>query len=224
MRIQPICIFFFSFFFVFTFSQNTTFKKQEKVDSLQWKYQPNFMVGVDLLNAGVGFFSDRKLYQGFVSSQITRNIHAVADVGFEDNIYQKNGYDAKANGSFVKLGVFYMLAKDAENQFNGFYGGGKLAGSFYKQEYFAVPVRGFGGNSSTVNYPSSSQSSYWVEAVLGGRVDLFKSNFYIDVNLQPKYLLVAGKQDELKPMIVPGFGKSSNKFSLGFSWNIAYKF
>jgi len=25
-------------------------------------------------------------------------------------------------------------------------------------------------------------------------------------------------------MIVPGFGKSSAKFNMGFSWNIAYKF
>ena len=222
MKAKSIFISAFSLVSVFAFSQKKV--EAKKQDSAKWRYTPNFIIGADVLNLGAAFFGDRKLYQGFVSSQITRNIHAVADVGFEDNIYQKNGYDAKANGSFVKLGVFYMLAKDAENQFNGFYGGGKLAGSFYKQEYFAVPVRGFGGNSSTVNYPSSSQSSYWVEAVLGGRVDLFKSNFYIDVNLQPKYLLVAGKQDELKPMIVPGFGKSSNKFSLGFSWNIAYKF
>ncbi|MCB4235873.1 hypothetical protein LDL59_14465 [Kaistella anthropi] len=41
------------------------------------------MVGFDVLNAGIGVFSDRKLFQGFVSSRISKNIHAVADVGFE---------------------------------------------------------------------------------------------------------------------------------------------
>ena len=28
----------------------------------------------------------------------------------------------------------------------------------------------------------------------------------------------------MKPMIVPGFGKSSTKFNVGFSWNLAYQF
>jgi hypothetical protein len=124
-------------------------------------------------------------------------------------VYQKNGYDAKVNGAFLRLGSFYMLARDPENEFNGFYGGGKLAGSFYKQEYMAIPVRGYGGSSSSVAFPSSTQSSYWIEGSLGGRVQLLESNFYIDVNLQPKYLIYTTKQDDIQPMIVPGFGRSS---------------
>ena len=199
---------------------------QKEQDSLKakWKYEPNFMVGFDVLNAGIGVFSDRKLFQGFVSSRISKNIHAVADVGFEKNIYQKNGYDATVDGPFLKLGAFYMLANDKENPLNGFYAGGKLAGSFYNQEYKAVPVRGYGGSETSVAFPESSQSSYWIEGLIGGRVQLFESPVYIEVNMQPKYLAYSTTQDDLKPMIVPGFGKSSAKFNMGFSWNIAYKF
>lgn len=199
---------------------------QKEQDSLKtkWKYEPNFMVGFDVLNAGIGVFSDRKLFQGFVSSRISKNIHAVADVGFEKNIYQKNGYDATVDGPFLKLGAFYMLAIDKENPLNGFYAGGKLAGSFYNQEYKAVPVRGYGGSETSVAFPASSQSSYWIEATVGGRVQLFDSPFYIDVTAQPRYLLFSTTQDDIKPMIVPGFGKSSAKFNVGFSWNIAYSF
>lgn len=199
---------------------------QKEQDSLKtkWKYEPNFMVGFDVLNAGIGVFSDRKLFQGFVSSRISKNIHAVADVGFEKNIYQKNGYDATVDGPFLKLGAFYMLANDKENSLNGFYAGGKLAGSFYNQEYKAVPVRGYGGSETSVAFPATSQSSYWIEATVGGRVQLFDSPFYIDVTAQPRYLLFSTTQDDIKPMIVPGFGKSSAKFNVGFSWNIAYSF
>lgn len=198
----------------------------QKKDSVKVKekYTPNFMIGVDVLNAGLGVFSDRKLFQGFVSSKIKKDIHAIADVGFEKNIYQKNGYDGKASGVFVKLGGFYMLAKDPENEFNGFYAGPKLGASFYSQEYAAVPIRGYSGSDTSVSFPSSSQSSYWVEATVGGRVQLFGSPFYIDVNAQPRYMVFTTKQDKLMPMIVPGFGKSSTKFNFGFAWNIAYKF
>lgn len=219
MKTKLIFTFFFSILSLLSQSQN---KKEEKKE--KWKYEPNFMIGFDVLNTGVSFFSDRKLYQGFISTKIKRNAHGIIEAGFEKNIYQKNGYDVKVNGPFLKLGAFYMLAKDAENEFNGFYAGGKLAGSFYNQEYMAVPVRGFGGSSSSVSFPSSAQSSYWMEGAIGGRVQLFDSSFYIDVNLQPKYLLFTTKQEDIQPMIVPGFGRSSSKFNMGFAWNIAYKF
>ncbi|WP_089998359.1 DUF6048 family protein [Chryseobacterium taichungense] len=219
MKTRLIFTFFFSIIGVLNYAQETKQTEKEK-----WKYKPNFMVGVDVLNTGVSFFSDRKLYQGFISSKIKDNIHGIIEAGFESNIYQKNNYDVKANGPFLKLGVFYMLAKDPENEFNGFYAGGKAAGSFYTQEYMAVPVRGYGGSSSSVSFPSSTQSSYWLEGTIGGRVQLFESNFFIDVNLQPRYLLFTTKQDDIQPMIVPGFGKSSSKFNMGFAWNLAYKF
>ncbi|WP_027381379.1 DUF6048 family protein [Chryseobacterium daeguense] len=219
MKTRLIFTFFFSLISLLSFAQEEKEAKKEK-----WKYEPNFMVGFDVLNTGVSFFSDRQLYQGFISSKIKDNIHAVVEAGFESNIYNKNSYDAKANGPFLKLGAFYMLAKDPENEFNGFYAGGKAAGSFYTQEYMAVPVRGYGGSSSSLTFPSSTQSSYWLEGTLGGRVQLFESNFYIDVNLQPRYMIFTTKQDDIQPMIVPGFGKSSSKFNLGFAWNIAYKF
>lgn len=199
---------------------------QKKQDSLKvkWKYEPNFLVGFDVLNAGIGVVSDRKLFQGFVSSKVKDNWYGIADVGFEKNIYQKNGYDASASGPFLKLGTLYMLAHDLENPMNGFFIGGKVAGSFYNQEYKAVPIRGFGGSDVSQAFPKSTQSSYWMEINIGGRVQLFESPFYIEATSQPKYLVLTSKQDEIKPMIVPGFGKSSAKFNIGFSWNIAYTF
>ena len=199
-------------------------KKKEEAVKEKWIYKPNFMVGVDVLNTAVSFFSDRQLFQGFISSQVKGNTHAVIEAGFEKNIYQKNGYDATVNGPFAKIGAFYMLATDKENPFNGFYGGGKVAGSFYSQEYKAIPVRGFGGSSSSVSLPASTQSSFWLEGVLGGRVQLFETNLFIDVMMQPRYLIATSKQDEVEPMIVPGFGRSSNSFNMGFAWSLAYKF
>ena len=219
MKPRLIFSFFFSFFFLLSFSQ----KKQASLN-LKWKYEPNFLVGFDVLNAGVGVFSDRKLFQGFVSSKLKGNWSAVADAGFEKNIYQKNGYDASVSGPFLKLGALYMLGQDVENPMNGFYLAGKVAGSYYNQEYKAVPIRGFGGGDFSQAFPETTQSSYWAELSLGGRVQLFESPFYIEANVQPKYLVFSTTQDDIKPMIVPGFGKSSSKFNMGFSWNIAYLF
>ena len=221
MKTKRIYFFFFSLFAMMISAQENQKSDTAKV---QWKYEPNFTVGFDVLNGSIAFFTDRKLFQGFISSKIKGNIHGIVEAGFEKNIYDKNGYDATASGPFAKVGAFYMLVKDPENEFNGFYGGAKIAGSFYRQQYFAIPVRGFGGNSTTVALPSSSQSSFWIEGNLGGRVQLFTTNFYIDVNIQPRYLAYTSKQEEVVPMIVPGFGNSSAKFNMGFAWSLAYKF
>lgn len=199
-------------------------QKDEKSQGVFKNYQPNFMIGVDVLNVGVGLFSDRKLYQGYISTELKPNLHLVADLGFEKNEFHKNGYDASASGGFVKLGTFYMLISDPENRFNGFYVGGKAAASFYNQQYDAIPVKGFLGDDVAVAYPQSNQSSYWLEAVLGARIQLFSSPIYIDVNFQPKYLVYTTKQESVQPMIVPGFGKSSSPFRAGFSWALAYHF
>lgn len=222
MKAKSIFISAFSLVSVFAFSQ----KKEEpkKQDTAKWKYTPNFIIGADVLNLGAAFFGDRKLYQGFVSSRINRKIHAVVDLGYDKNIYQKNGYDAKADGLFLKAGGFYMLASDPENAFNGFYAGAKLAGSFYSQEYMAIPVKGRNNEGVIIALEPSTQSSYWIEGAIGARIQVFESNFFIDVNIQPRYLAYTTKQDDVAPMIVPGFGRSSGSFNMGFSWNLAYKF
>lgn len=219
MKTKPIFSLFFSFLSLMIFAQ-----QKDSLKAKKYIYKPNFMVGVDVLGAGTGFFSDRKVYQGFISSQVKKDIHAVADLGFERNVYQKNGYDATTRGIFVTIGGVYMLAKDPETEFNGFYAGPKIAASFYSQEYFSVPVRGYAGEDSSVSFPPSTQSSFWLEGAVGGRVQLFDSAFYIDVNMQPRYLLYTTRQDDVFPMIVPGFGKSSGKFNVGFAWNLAYRF
>lgn len=218
MKTRRIFTLFFSVFALLVFAQET--------DSVRakWKYEPNFTVGVDVLNAAFATFSDRKLFKGFVSSRISRKIHGVAELGVEKNSYNKNGYDATASGFFIKPGAFYMLSVDPENTLSGFYGGAKLGASFYSQEYYKIPVRGYEGSDQSVAFPKSSQSSYWVEANAGGRVKVFDTNFFIDLNVQPKFLVYTTKQEGIMPMIIPGFGKSSSKFAMGFSWNIGYLF
>lgn len=212
------------YFLFFSFLSSIIFAQKQDSLIAKPKYIPNFMVGFDVVNAGVAIFTKRKVVQGFVSSKIKKDIHTTLELGFENNIYQKNGYKADVKGFYSKAGGFYMLMKDSENEFNGFYAGPKLAASFYNQEYHQVPVKGSKGSDAFIDMPSSAQSSYWVEVGIGGRVQLFQTNFFIDVNIQPRYLIYSTKQEGIAPMIVPGFGQSSGKFNMGFSWNLAYKF
>lgn len=211
--------------FILFFSSLLVFCQKKSEDSVATtKTSREFMVGVDVLNAGLGVFSDNKIFQGYISSKVSDKMHALVEAGYGKNQYDKSGYLADASGFFFKAGGFYMLSQDSQNHYNGFYAGPKIGASFYKQEYHKVPIRGYQGGDYYDSFPQSSQSSYWLEAGIGGRVQLFDSQFYIDVQVQPRYLMYTTKQDDIKPMTVPGFGKSSSGFNMGFSWNIAYRF
>ena len=211
--------------FILFFSSLFAFSQTKPGDSAVAAKAPReFMVGIDLLNAGLGVFSDNKTFQGYLSSRISDQVHALVEAGYGKSQYDKSGYLADASGFFVKAGGFYMLSQDPQNLYNGFYAGPKIGASFYSQEYHKVPIRGYQGGDYYDSFPQSSQSSYWLEVGIGGRVQLFDSQFYIDVQAQPRYLLFTTKQDDIKPMTVPGFGKSSSSFNMGFSWNIAYRF
>ena len=69
-----------------------TLSAQEKVEveKPKWKYEPNFIVGVDILNLGASFFSDRQFFQGFISSKVKDNLHGIVEAGFDKNIYQNS--------------------------------------------------------------------------------------------------------------------------------------
>lgn len=96
-----------------------------------------------------------------------------------------------------------MLAKDAENEFNGFLCRRKIGRLIlHSGIYGCSRSKGYGGSSSSVAFPSSTQSSYWIEGTIGGRVQLFDSNFYIDVNLRNLNILPANGRTEIQPMIV----------------------
>ncbi|NAW51296.1 hypothetical protein GNY06_07860 [Elizabethkingia argentiflava] len=187
-------------------------------------YHSHIMVGIDVLNLGLMAFTEDRRLQGFVSMHIHPKLYALADVGYEKNRYNKNGYNVLANGFFIKAGSVYMLSSDSHFLENGFYAGGKVAASFYQQDIKSIPIRGFQGYDSFESFPKSSQSSYWLEGAVGGRVSLLSSRFFIDLQLQPKYMIYTTKQEKIEPMAVPGFGTNSNKFKLGISWNLAYWF
>jgi len=212
MRIQQLCILFFSIFSLNIFAQT----KKSKF---------NFMLGFDALHLGLAEFTDQKMFQIFASSEFKPKKHFVLETGYEKNKYNKNAYDISAEGNFIRAGILYMFNTDFNDPQNGFYFGGKLATSFYKQKIKSIPIKGASGiSNSNVSFPVSSQNAYWLEGAIGGRVRVIKTNFFIDAQIQPKYLLVRTRQENIIPMVIPGFGTDSGAFKLGFMWSIAYLF
>jgi hypothetical protein len=206
---------------IFSYSQTIS------SDTISGNKQQMF-ISVDLLNPVAGFFSYKKSYSGFVSYKIKNKWAVTAEIGYEKNSYKKNNWDVEAKGIFGEAGVNYMLTNNPEDTGEGFYIGARIGFSPYKQKVKKYPVKEVDpeGHARTVGGGSLSEagvSSGWIEAVVGAKVQLGKTPFYIDFMAKPKFLIFSGKQENIDNLVIPGYGKDKGAANISLYWGIGYK-
>jgi hypothetical protein len=219
--------------FLLILATNFSFAQQNKSDStkvsvtdtIPKKVYHDIFIGVDLFNPIVSAFNDKKGASAFVSYQLNNKWHLVAEAGYEKNKFNEINWDVDVKGAFGKIGANWFITQDIENQSNGIYIGGRLAFAKFTQTVNNYPIRDLQSNQiiGSGSRPSANVNAFWVEAVVGGRVELF-NNFYGELSLHPAAYLGGKKDDNIDPLVIPGYGKNSGPFNLPVFWGIAYKF
>lgn len=197
----------------------------EKIDSLapKQKREGVLFVGVDLFNPVMSAISDKQGGQAMVSYRVKGKWNAVAEVGYEKNIYDELDWNVDVNGLYFKLGFNWFISQDYQNPSNGFYTGARIAYAMYEQKVNQYPIRLSGNQVDGYgSFPAENVSAYWFEIVGGGRVQLF-SNFYADVSIRPEIYLGSKKQEGLDPLVIPGYGKDIGPINFSVFWGLTYK-
>lgn len=207
---------------VFSFAQTKT------SDSINVESKKQFFVGVDLLNPAVSFFSDKKNFNGYISYKIKDRWVAFVGVGYEKNIYKKNDWEVDGKGIFGELGFNYILTNNYEISGEGFYVGGRLGFSPFKQNIKKYPIKGMNTNNQTQpvgegSLPESNVDSGWLGLIAGAKVQIGKSPFYIDFMAEPKFILYSKKQEDIDNLVVPGYGKDKGNVNITVFWGISYR-
>lgn len=198
--------------------------KVSVTDSIPAKKYHDIFIGVDLFNPIVSAFTDKKGASAFLSYQLNNKWHLVAEVGYEKNNFNEINWNVDVDGIFGKIGGNWFVTQDLENQSNGIYIGGRVAYAQYSQTVNSYPIRDLQSNVvvGSGSRPKVNVSSFWVEAVVGGRVEIFK-NFYGELSLHPSIYLGGKKDDNIDPLVIPGYGKTKGPFNLPVFWGISYK-
>jgi len=184
----------------------------------------DFFVGVDVFTPALSFFTDRKEFQVMAQYRIYNNWFGVVELGTGKNIYDENGWNNEVKGSFGKIGFNYFISMDKENDNNGFYAGFRVAYAKYKQTIGKYPIRDI-NSGQVVGYgslPENNVDAYWVEGVIGARLDLVK-NLYIDFSVHPAFYAGGKKDNGFDSKVIPGFGKHSTSMNIPIFWGITYK-
>lgn len=183
----------------------------------------NLFIGVDLFNPAVSFFTDKQGAVVMASYKIRKKWNAVAEVGFEKNIYDDLDWNIDVNGMYFKLGFNWFISQDYEDASNGFYTGMRVAYAMYDQTVNQYPIRLSTNQIDEYgSLPKANVSAYWVEIVGGGRVRLL-ANFYADVSIRPEIYLGSKKQEGLDPLVIPGYGKDIGPINFSVFWGLTYK-
>ena len=209
------------------FAQNdsVTIKDTVTNDSIVKIKNPGHLyIGVDFSTPVQTLFSDKVGAQGLISYQIKPKIHAVAEFGFEKNTFKENHWDVKVDGFFGKIGVNYFFTQEATNPENGFYLGGRLAYSAYNQKIDMYPIKDIYTNQMVGegSKEKASVSTYWVEVVIGGRVQLYKK-LYADFSIHPAVYIGSKKQEDIDPLVIPSYGRNNGIFNMPLFWGLSYQ-
>jgi len=207
----------------FLFAQNDTIVATNDTIPAAKKVS-DLYIGVDLGTPAQAIFTDKQGVQIGVHYQLSTKWVAVVELGYEKNRYNESSWDVDVDGVYGKVGANWFITQEDSNYTNGFYLGGRLAFSNYNQTINQYPIRDI--NASTIigygSKETAAVSSYWVEVVVGGRVQLYK-NLYADFSVHPAVYLGSKKQEDIDPLVIPGYGRNNGPFNLPIFWGISYK-
>lgn len=191
-------------------------------DSLQKVEKPGILVGVDIFNPVLSVFSEKKGAEAMVSVPIKKKWHAVAEVGFEKNQFENSVWDVDVKGVYARLGANWFISNDIKNPNMGYYLGGRFAFSPYQETVNKYLIQGTDVDNLQGSIPQHNASTFWMEPIAGGRVQIAKTNFYVDASVKLKIKLFDSNAYDLTPLVIPGFGTNENGLNFGVNWSLAY--
>ncbi len=173
----------------------------------------------------VGRFSDyifkpeRISYEGSVDLNLSNKYFGVIEAGFSEVILNKDIYDYRSNGYFVKAGMDKNLLKKYPSDFLGI--GFRIGNAQFSHSASNIVTESERWSTTQTSIENESHSFYWFEASFGLKGEVFK-NVYLGWSGLVK-IKMSSVDENFIPYNIPGFGKYSGSVKLGVNYYIYYQ-
>ena len=194
-----------------------------QVVELQKQPPKGFTLGVNLAGPINKLFDNGRSGISFLSRMSLKSPYSLlAEVGYENVLFENSRYRYSSNGTFFKAGVEYDVFAEKETGSND----NLLFGLHYgyaiqEQEASSFTIENSYWGEYTGRLGVYSVNTHWIELSGGPRMELLK-NFFMGWTLQIKLALYRDNPDILSPYLIPGFGNGDNRINLGFSYSVEY--
>lgn len=182
-------------------------------------------IGTDLSRIPLHFINPyRTDASAHVDIQLDTNLYVVGEIGWNSTDFNNDpAFSYKSNGAFLRVGADYNLLKpsfpfESNMVFIGLrYGIAQMTRRVphYLIEY---PIWG----DSEGSFSRKSIRPHWAEAVVGLKVELL-NNFFVDWGLHLKFLVNGNVDKEVRPYIIPGFGKAKSNAAFDMNYSVSYR-
>ena len=211
-----------------------SFSIYSQTDSLKINKKKNyfvkdiFLVG-DVFGLSKSLFTNQTKISAMTTFRFHKSLHAVMEAGYHSGTYDKLNWEVTGKGIYIKPGVLYFFSEDHQNKNNGFYTGLKLGFANFYQTIHQFPIYGQEFNNQTVKIsygsnPTEQIAVLFFEIPLGARVQLGKSKFYLQSELQTKVNISDKNSEGIESLFIPGVGKNNASINFDLFAGIGYEF
>lgn len=179
--------------------------------------------GIDLSRFALPFIEDYE-HTGFeasIDAEIKYKYFPVVEAGWNKVSDKREDYQYESEGVYGRIGMNYNMLKYRHRlDRNLFYIGARFALSNMNQQFTNVIIANEWDNYN-VTTPNTSHTAHWVEAVMGLKGEIVK-NLYLGYTVRVKILTSKNEFNDIKPYVIPGYGKGYKTTAVGMSYTISY--
>ena len=205
-----------------------TQQREERERPKERKYEvvkdQGLSLGIDLSPFILRLIKDERTGLAFIGRYGVKNRwFATAELGYEHIKYDKENYDYKSDGTFIRIGMDYDIfnSEDFPTNDNIFIGlRYAYAWQTHESGKFTIVDSYWGDYSGSVG--KTSVNSHSVDMVGGIRCEMLR-NFYMGWTFRCRFLLASKHSDDLKPYAIAGYGNYDNEVAIGFTYTIEYQ-
>lgn len=156
--------------------------------------------------------------------RVDSNWYAAADVGWNRTRLDNPGiFQYNANGYFLKVGADYNLLKRTYPQeANMIYGGFRYGIARMRREIPQYLISDPYWGDVKSNFPAKTLLPQWGELILGLKVEVL-NNFFMGWSLHTRILITQHVDKEVRPYLIPGFGKATGNAVFDFNYTVSYR-
>jgi len=133
-----------------------------------------------------------------------------------------DGYRYRNNGTYARLGVDMNIVKfESLHDHDIVFIGARYGYSLFNQQTDGIVYSNYWGTLNT-SIPGRTMNAHWAELVFGMKGELF-SNFFLGWTLRAKFPLVVTSDQNIKPYIIPGIGKTTTDVPFDFTIGLYYR-
>lgn len=188
-----------------------------------------FALGVEIVGPIEKFITaDKGNYEINIQPQISKNLFFVSEIGqldFSKQIIETNkSYQYTLSGNYIRMGIdFNVFRRNKTNEPNFILIGCRMGFSTTKHEGDNIMISDIVWGDKNFNFPTSKTKSNWFEVTSGIRSQIV-SFLALEWQFRLKYLINKQTPDYILPYYIAGFGKSNQKFAIGFTYHLYFTF